>query len=697
MAKSEKKELDYSDIEKTVLPEIAAAKEYSDLRVDRRNKAWERYRGKPLGNEVKGRSKFVTRETLDTIEWMMPYFMRTFASGDTKIDIQIEGQPAWVGKGLQQEIIKRIDSETPTLFLLLYTWIKDLLVSDTSFIKVSWEKDFKDFDAELPPELDDTQMQQLDADENFTVTSRGEPFSKFSDSASGSNGLPGGGGPVFTMPTEQTFYGGVKARVKKKIRDTLSVENTPHMEFIAHPSSKDINDEYGKGHKSEVTLDYLRRVNRARGGDYFKYLDEIHVDTSGAGIQASEDGESDAYFQDEHAKALMTGGGSGTTQDPKGKVKYIEWYTREDVDGDGFLEDIICYFADKKLIRWEINEEGIIPFASGKPIIDPFKFYGISYADLIIEIQNLKTMLIRRLLDNFDFQNSGRWLIDPSANVDRRALLDNRPNSIVTGKKDGVTNLFTGAFNPKAAISILTYIDKMKENRTGVHGLQPDLQSGTATEIHHLETTTIQRLELIGRIVAEVGLKDFYSKCTRLFQIYLEEPFIVKVDGTEREITPDMIQGRIFATVNMGVEASVGLQEGQRIQIALQVLAGLNEQYPGLMGPEQVHRIAQRYVCASGFKQVDDFIAPLETFTQTIENNQKAQSEMQQKMMDMQTQLEQMKLAVQGREVEVKAGKAEADKEIRSAGVLQKDRASQRDFEARLIKVEADVQKGNSQ
>jgi len=701
MTGSKKKYLDYEDIEKKILPEIEAAKEYADLRVDRRNKAWDRYRGKPLGNEIKGRSRFVTREVLDTVEWMMPYFMRSFASGDPKIDLRIQGQESWVGKGLLQEMIKRIDSSSPTLFLLLYTWIKDLLVSDSSFIKLSWVKDYEDVDAELPPELSSEEMQVLEEDENFTITSRGTPVKKFSDTSAMSMGMGSGEGgmmppspvaggvPVFTMPVEQTFYTGVKAKIRKKVKDTISAQNTPHMEFIAHSNASDINDEYGKGHKTEVTLDYLKRIDRAMGGDYFRDLDELHVDMSGieAGTTSST-GETDEYFNDEHAKALLTGGGySGTAQDPKGKVEYIEWYTREDVDEDGYLEDIVCYLANNKLIRWEINEEGIIPFVHGKPIIDPFKFYGISYADLIIEIQNLKTMIIRRILDNFDFQNLGRWLVDPQACVDKRALLDNRPNSIVTGKIEGVKNLFNGAFNPNAGISILEYVDKMKENRTGVHGLQPDLNSGTATEIHHLETTTIQRLELIGRIVAEVGLKDFYYKGARLFQIYLEEPFTINVDGAVREITPDMIQGDIITNVNMGVEASVGLQDCQRIQIALGVLAGLNQQYPGLMGPEQIHRIAEKFVWSSGFKQSNDFIVSLDEFKEATQQAQEAQAKMQEQMMQMQQQLEQMDLMIKGKEVEVKASKAEADKEIRSAGVIQKDRASERDFIAKQSKL----------
>jgi hypothetical protein len=139
----------------------------------------------------------------------------------------------------------------------------------------------------------------------------------------------------------------------------------------------------------------------------------------------------------------------------------------------------------------------------------------------------------------------------------------------------------------------------------------------------------------------------------------------------------------------MGVEASIGIQEAQKIQMVLGVLGGLNAQYPGLMGPKQIHSICRKFINATGFKQIDDFVATEDEFTQATQQAQQAQSEMQQKVMQLENELKQAELMIKAKEVEVKSAKAEADKEIRSAGVIQKDRASQRDMEARLADVEA--------
>ena len=52
---------------------------YDDAISTQREKAMEYYYGLPFGNEVEGRSQFVSSDVADTIEWIMPSLMRVFA------------------------------------------------------------------------------------------------------------------------------------------------------------------------------------------------------------------------------------------------------------------------------------------------------------------------------------------------------------------------------------------------------------------------------------------------------------------------------------------------------------------------------------------------------------------------------------------------------------------------------------------
>ena len=59
------------------------------------------------------------------------------------------------------------------------------------------------------------------------------------------------------------------------------------------------------------------------------------------------DGEGDS--QDEFNRETETGA--------KTPVVLKEWYTRLDVDGDGYLENIISWIGNDKQLRYEINKE----------------------------------------------------------------------------------------------------------------------------------------------------------------------------------------------------------------------------------------------------------------------------------------------------------------------------------------------------
>ena len=75
----------FEEIERDLKNEVIRADKFvSDNISQDRMVRWDRYYGKKLGNERKGHSKYIDRSVMDTIEWMLPHFIRTFASGDPK-------------------------------------------------------------------------------------------------------------------------------------------------------------------------------------------------------------------------------------------------------------------------------------------------------------------------------------------------------------------------------------------------------------------------------------------------------------------------------------------------------------------------------------------------------------------------------------------------------------------------------------
>ena len=638
--------MSFEEIEKECLEEISAAEEFSKKLANKRMANWDRYYGEKLGNEVKGRSQFITKELMDTIEWMMPYFMRQFCAGDPKIDLTIEGQETWVGKALMDKILLDLgNADTDSHFLVFYQWFKESLVTGTSYVKTGWDFEQEKEKASYS-NMSRDQVLELSQIPNIEVTSA-----------------------VADPERDGLSFKKVEIETTLTKKDEISVTNVPSWDFLVDSKSKGIGDTYGKGQKTEVTIDYLRKVDRSQGSGFFKNLEGLE-DHSSESVSL-DNAERISYMREQEETDLVT-----KKEGAKTLVTLVEWYTQMDINKDGFLVDVVCFVGNNKLLRWEKNEDGIL-FSFLKPIIDCYKFAGTPYADLLVDIQNLKTMLFRRILDNFDYQNSGRYLASPNANIDKKAFLQNIPGDVITGEPGKIENITPPPFNP-SSLSVLDFVDQMKENRTGITKYNQGSDSGglnkTATGIIQIQNAAMQRLELIARIFAETGIKDIYKKIARQYQQNLKEPFFGKVLGVERKITPDMLQGKVTATVNLGVAASVGAEEAAKIEHMLGVLFNINAQFPGLLQQDKIHNLTKRYILALGFKQVDDFIVDVNAYTQQAQQAQQSQAQLRQKqeqVLDLQMQLEQMKVQIQQMEAKTKQQKVMFDYETDKLGIDQ--------------------------
>ena len=598
--------MEREEIQRIVTAEVSAARRFQEENVSSdRTKRWDRYYGRPLGNERKGQSRWMSRDVMDTIEWMLPYLVRTFTAGDPKIRLRIKGQPDWVGRALEQQIFEDLDSdEEQSLFLLFYQWIKDALVSNTAAVKVAWARDFETVRAKFGT-IGPEQAAELQADPDVGIESASE---------------------TVDFMTGQVLLTDVVARVRKVIRDDLRADNIPHWELLFSPKAKTVNDEHGKGHATEVSLDYLKRINRAmsaEGRPFFTGLDALEKSEapqgSGPFVPAAtgEESEKDSYLgRTETATAEVDERGA------RSRHKLVEWYTRIDVDDDGYLEDVVCWIVDDRtLIRWEKNRDGIIPMSVISPILDCYKFLGISYAELVIEVQNLKTMIIRRILDNYAYSNNGRWLVRPGVGVDVATLLQNKPGDVVFGDPDAVKDLAPKAFHP-GILSLVEYADTVRENRTGVtrynQGMDAQSLNKTATGIAAIQSAAHQRLEMVARVMAETGVRDFWRKCARLYQLYMSRPFEARLDGRTVTVTPDMIQGDIVCRVDFGTQAQIGIAESQQIERMFAFLAQVNREFPGILQPETVYKLVSRYVASFGHKDATELIGSLQDYIEEV-------------------------------------------------------------------------------
>ena len=111
---------------------------------DNREENFNYYIGAEYGNERAGYSKFVTREVLETVEWVLPSVLRVFLSGDRIVEFEPLGPDD--EKAAQQEtditnyFVMRANNAGQGGFIPLHHWMKDALMYPNGYLKVYMEE-----------------------------------------------------------------------------------------------------------------------------------------------------------------------------------------------------------------------------------------------------------------------------------------------------------------------------------------------------------------------------------------------------------------------------------------------------------------------------------------------------------------------------------------------------------------------------
>jgi hypothetical protein len=88
-----------------------------------------------------GRSKAVSTDTSDTVEGLMPALMEIFAGGDEVVRIEPHGPEDVAAAEQETDYVNHVFMQGNPGFLVLYSFIKDALLSKVGVVKVWWEKE----------------------------------------------------------------------------------------------------------------------------------------------------------------------------------------------------------------------------------------------------------------------------------------------------------------------------------------------------------------------------------------------------------------------------------------------------------------------------------------------------------------------------------------------------------------------------
>lgn len=532
---------------------------------------------------VEGRSQVVSKDMMDTVEWIMPTMMHTFASTDDAVTFQPETERDEQAVRDASDYVGYLFWRKNQGFRVLHDAIKNSLMQRVSYVKVycddSWDQRIERYNG-----ISGMDLEILKSDPDVEVIS----IALAED-----------------VPTEDPNDGvqvdkayNVQARRKEKRRNHRVI-GVPPEEMRLSKASRSVEDARFIQQQSRKTISELLSL----GFDKAKVL-SIPAENNDVqyALETRERGFYDNTLLDYSASRL---------DESQRTVELREAYLRVDYDGDGIAEFRKVVYASR--VIFENEEVDDHPFALFSPILMPFKAIGLGIWDLCEDLQRIRTVLTRQMLDNaYLANNPQKVVVESQVNLDD--LLNPRPNGVIRAQTLEAIRTEAVPFIGPQALTLLDHFGQMRDRRTGVSDagtmLNPEALQKTdigSQGAQQMMDAAAMRVELIARVFAETGLSRVWQLLLKLAVQYAERDEQVKVNGRWLHINPREWKDRYETCVNIGAGTTNKQQRLQNAMLILQTQANPQAAEQGLVTPENAYEALTVLVEAMGFKDVNRF------------------------------------------------------------------------------------------
>jgi len=636
---------------------------------EQRTRSLEYYLRYPYGNEVEGRSQIVTGEVAEVIDGAIPQLIRIFTASDDIIRYEPVGPGDEQGANQATDYSNWVFYKDNPGFAILHDWFKDALLEKVGVVKAYWDNKI-DVIKETYENLSDAELALLLQDGTREIIEQ-ETFVTQITNIDGT--------PAIGMDGVQITQVSYNVKVKKKNQvGRVAIQNIPPEEFLISKKATTIQDSPFVAHRrlmprsDLVAMGFPEEVVRDLPAyDDLSFSPE-RVARYSEGEQPSQDESLDPTMQD---------------------VEVYECYIRADRDGDGLAELLQVWYAGSEIL--EETETDYIPFHSLCPIPVPHKFYGLSLADKVMDLQLQKSTITRQMLDNLYLTNNYRvGAVDGQVNLDD--LISPTPGGVIRMKNPNA--VVPMAVQPVAnqAFPMLEYLDAVQAKRTGVsdatQGLDPNvLQNVTATAVAAFQNASAGKMELIARNFAETGVKSLFKGILQLLCKYQDKPRIIRMRGQYIQMDPREWSNQYDVSISVGL--GTGNKQEQMAMLAM--ILDKQERILQQFGPAnplvtvgQYRETLGRMIEAAGFKDSATFFKPITPeIDQALSNpppqQQQPDPAIQAMMMQAQAQLEidrQKALA----DIQAKREKAAAEIQLAREKAAAELELKRQEFEAEV-------------
>jgi hypothetical protein len=238
------------------------------------------------------------------------------------------------------------------------------------------------------------------------------------------------------------------------------------------------------------------------------------------------------------------------------EIRYGEYYIRIDKDGDG-IEELrkICVVGDNfeiladKAVQWA-------NFAVGCPDPKPHTLIGDCPADLVTDIQRIKTNMLRGSLDSLAQSIWPRTVFNElMVNVDDVLNEEIGAGIRTRGVPQETLMSLQHQFVGQPVFTMFEAMERLRQVRTGISdaskGVDPKaLQSTSLTGVEAIISGAQERIELIARLMAETLLKPLFKGILREITAHPNQQRTVQLRGKWADVNPSTYDPSMRISVN---------------------------------------------------------------------------------------------------------------------------------------------------
>lgn len=511
-----------------------------------REQAMSYYLGDEFGNEEEGRSRVVLTEVRDTVLAMLPSLLRIFTGGDKVIEFVPKNAEDVEGAEQATDLINYVFMQENPGFRILHDAMKDALILKTGVL--TWYKideesvEYYDYSGLMPEEI-----ALLTSDPDVSVESMTE---------------------VVDMMTGVAKTDLRIRRVKRTPR--YVVECIPPEQFLIDNEATSIDDAIYVARRKLATISELVSMGYDR--------QEIEENAGTGGF----DMNNEVLVRNPADQSFF--GLTQTTDETTDKVFYVESYIRADRDGDGIAElHKVCSIGNGAyILHSEVVQKA--PFALLAPDPTPHTIFGQSIADQTMDIQLIKSSIMRNTLDSLAQSIHPRTVVVENQ-VNMADVMNVETGAIIRARAPGMVAPLATPFVGQQALGVMAYLDEVKTQRTGIsrasQGLDADvLQSTTRAAVQAQLSSSQERIEMIARLFAD-GLKRCFQGLLALVIQHQDKAKIIRLRNKFVPIDPRGWD----ASMDMVVNIALGRGSDEQRMGALAQIIGQQKEVIQTYGP----------------------------------------------------------------------------------------------------------------